>query len=114
MTLNILEIHTDIPVGSVPSAPELGSGSRVDRMLQRLYPRRIDVAVLTPNGWVIIEAKPRANSSAVGQLLGYVYLWFRDCPTCPFADSLIVTDVGDVEARELAAVLGVGFVELGL
>lgn len=37
--------------------------------------KRIDVVAWAPNAVYIIEIKPRAGLSAVGQVLGYVGLW---------------------------------------
>jgi len=93
--------------------PLIEGDERWVRAAEALYPRRIDAIVRTSAGWYIVEAKPRAADKAVGQAVVYAYLFLRDCPQCVLAGVVILTDAADVEAREVAELLGVEVVELG-
>lgn len=78
----------------------VGSGASFDTTvnpetggsIDRLYQRKIDVIAKAKDGLVIIELKPRATTSAFGQVEGYAALFVRDFkPGVPVA-TLIITD----------------------
>lgn len=108
-----LELHTAVPVGSVPDVRGLGGERDLGGLVAALYPRRIDAALLFAQGWVLLEMKSGARSAAVGQLLGYVWSWLVDCPDRALAGAWLVTDVADPEVPLWAPIAGVRVIQLG-
>jgi len=82
------------------------------RLVESLYPRRIDAAVLAGSGWWVLECKGFVNHHALGQALTYGYLWLRDCPGCRLDGVTVICEWCDPDVRELMGHLGVGLVEL--
>ena len=83
------EVHTHVPVGSVPVA-EPGPSSDGDRaMLEALWPRRIDCVLRFGRLWRLVEVKPVADHHALGQVLAYAFWWAR-VPHFPRLDELAV------------------------
>lgn len=60
--------------------------------INRLYQRKIDVIGKVKEGFVITEIKPRATTSAVGQVKGYKSLFIRDFKPSGIIDTLVITD----------------------
>lgn len=60
--------------------------------VSRLYQRRIDVVAVTDNAMYIIEVKPRASTSSLGQVKNYAKLFVRDYEPQLIVVPLIVTD----------------------
>lgn len=58
----------------------------------RLYQRRIDVVAKKDDKYFIIELKPRASTSAIGQVKGYAKIFARDFPAAPVVAPIIITD----------------------
>ncbi len=50
------------------------------KMARALYSKRIDVVIEDPKSIWIVEIKPHASLSAIGQVLGYSELFKRDHP----------------------------------
>ena len=85
----------------------VGAGTALDTVvnketggdINRLYQRKIDVVAKAKDGLVIIEIKPRATTSAVGQVKGYKRLFERDFMLTENIGTLILTDelMPDVE-----------------
>lgn len=60
--------------------------------INRLYQRKIDVIARAKDALWIIELKPRATTSAIGQVNGYATLFVRDFnPTEPVR-TMVITD----------------------
>lgn len=81
----------DVRVGDGVPVPE--SASRLEKLLAyQLGAKRIDV-VAKPNGetW-LIEVKPRAGLSAIGQLIGYRVLYAAEHPDETTIRTWLVTD----------------------
>lgn len=96
----------DFPVGSGPEF-DTSLGDNSDATAQALYKKRIDV-VGFKNGQVdIIELKPRAGASALGQVLGYVELYKRDISMTPAPRPVLITDTIRSDMEEMAQALGV-------
>lgn len=81
----------DFAVGDVPPFMEQRS-SREGQAMKELYKSKIDVLGFKGDTIDLIEVKPEAGASSIGQLLGYVSLYKRDVnPTLPVRP-VIVTD----------------------
>jgi hypothetical protein len=98
----------DIKVGTgVP--PESGIAENYARMQDILSKFRIDCVGILPSSIDIIEVKPNASLSAIGQLLSYVELYKRDfLPSSPVR-GVIVTDRELPDIRHLTEVHGFGY-----
>ena len=78
----------------------VGGGTPLDTVVRpetggdinRLYQRKIDVVGKVKGGFVIAELKPRATTSAVGQVKGYKSLFIRDFNPTGAVDTLVITD----------------------
>lgn len=78
----------------------VGGGTEMDTIVNpttggdvnRLYQRKIDVIGKVAGGYIITEIKPRATTSAVGQVKGYKRLFERDMNPDGFVDALVITD----------------------
>lgn len=57
-----------------------------------LYQKKIDVVGKTNAGIVIIEIKPRASTSAIGQVKGYKLVFVRDFKPTEQVEAIILTD----------------------
>lgn len=74
------------PVVSVTYDLHLGRGAPLQphwdesmiRMVAEVTRKRVDAIVVTPGATVIIEIKPRAGMSALGQLLAYKQLFLSE------------------------------------
>lgn len=96
----------DVPVGSVPDhaqAPVVAGGSDMGK----LYQRRIDAVGFKGEEIDIIEVKPNATMSAIGQVVGYVHLYMRDEAWSKPPKAVIVTDFADADMIAVAQAQGV-------
>jgi hypothetical protein len=93
----------------------IGGGAEFDTVVSpatggdaaRLYQRRIDVFARKRNQYFVIELKPRASTSAIGQVAGYRELLKRDHPEYTGASAIIITDTLLPDMQFLAAPVGV-------
>lgn len=93
----------------------VGAGANFDTVvspatggdLKRLYQRRIDVLARKGGTTFIIELKPRASTSALGQVVGYNVLAARDFPGEKFGRPIVITDMLLPEMETLAKGFGV-------
>lgn len=94
-----IEKHPDA-FSSVAYDVAVGEGTSMNTIVNtatggdvnRLYQRRIDAIGITPRMLYVVEVKPRASTSSLGQVKGYVKLFQRDfAPVLP-VQPLIVTD----------------------
>lgn len=92
LEVGTFELHTHIPVGMGGMCGPSTFDRASRKMLQQLYPRRVDAAVCTDNEWTLIECKLGCAHYVLGQILCYAYWWRRDCPECPVVDLLVLTD----------------------
>ena len=109
----LAELHTGVPVGRVPKLQVEHDTEANRKLVQGVYPRRVDAAVLEGGLWSIVECKPAANHYAVGQVLCYAYWWRVSLVNRPLARSIIVTDEADPDIRPVAAASEIELVELG-
>ena len=87
----------DVKVGT-GSIPEPETPENYARMEEILSKYRIDAVGIKPNQLEIIEVKPDASTTAIGQVTTYLNLYKRDfAPTIPIR-GVIVTDreIGDI------------------
>lgn len=99
-------VQYDFLVGSPPLFdttvnPETGGSD------EALYKRKIDVVGWRKGAIDVIELKPNAGPSALGQVLGYLHLYVRDeHPTEP-VHAVLITDRINTDMEELATKMGV-------
>jgi hypothetical protein len=98
------ELHTFVPVGGLITIPKGYESESMERMVEHLYPRRVDAALRFGEEWWILECKPASRMAGLGQLLSYFYWWCRDCPKCRVTRLVLVCeDCDDDEAAAYAA-----------
>ncbi len=96
----------DVPVGNVPEhANESIVAEGAD--MSALYKRRIDVVGETADHFWVVEVKPRAGSSTIGQVLGYEHLFIRDWKPEKPVNVLVVCEQTDSDTLEFADTQGV-------
>ena len=102
-------VEYDVKVGSVPDFvkdhPEESA-----RKQAPLYERKIDVVGHLGKEIDIIELKPRAGMSTIGQVKGYVALYRRDIEPSAKLNALIITDelmpdMGDLAKGERVGII---------
>lgn len=100
------ECAYDVKVGKIPDFV-LQSEDPAIRGQAPLYQRKIDVVAFLDGKVDIIELKPSATSSAIGQVSSYSYLFMRDISDGVKPGALVLTDRLLPEMEELAEVQGV-------
>lgn len=100
------ECQYDVKVGKIPDMV-LESPDPAIRGQAPLYQRKIDVVGWRDGKPEVIELKPAASASAIGQVSGYSYLYARDINDGVKPAALIITDRLLPEMEELADVQGV-------
>lgn len=65
---------------------------QMEKLAERLYALRIDVLALREGETWVIEVKPLAGLSALGQVLAYDFYIRKQEETTPFVGRMIVTD----------------------
>ena len=96
----------DVWVGTGPSfdtTVNFGTGGNVEG----LYKRKIDVVAHKDGGTDVIELKPRAGLSSLGQVKGYLRLYARDHKPSTMPEAVIITNQILPDMQELAAAEGV-------
>ena len=99
----------------------VGPGARFDPTvspergtdMNRLYQYRIDVVGYKADQVDVIEVKPNAGASAVGQILNYRKLYIEDFAPQIAPKAIIVTDFVKPEIAQYAAEQGVQIVAVG-
>jgi len=91
----------DIKVGSVPVFPD-GFDSGIYKAGEVLWKKRIDAVGYKANEIIIIEVKPNAGASAIGQILGYIQLYRNEIKPAQKIIGMIVTDFPDIDLRKIA------------
>lgn len=82
-------IAFDVPLGLGAQPPEgLVEPWRSNAI--RGTQKRADIIAWLPEGVVIIEAKNRATSDALGQLIAYRALWLEGNPSIPVVDLQVI------------------------
>jgi hypothetical protein len=101
----------DVHVGTPPpERPDLSEAMQRD--LYALYTKRIDAVILLPTETLVIEVKPNASTSAIGQALCYALIFHREHPTLPTPKPVILTDTPHVDTPWLCDRLNVILIAL--
>lgn len=95
-------VEYDTPVGKIPEFVSEHDDPAIQAQ-GTLYQRKIDVIGYKGEAIDIIELKPRASSSAIGQVNGYRFLYMRDVSKGLKVGAVILTDELLPEMEELAA-----------
>lgn len=100
-------VEYDVKVGSVP---EFVSDHPDEAMKKQapLYEKKIDVLAYFRTEIDVIELKPRARMSTLGQVKGYVELYKRDREPLEKVNAVIITNELMPDMGELAKIEGVG------
>lgn len=96
----------DVKVGTAPAfvtRDEAGVGGDI----ANLYLRKIDVVAFKENHIDVIEVKPKAGFSTVGQILGYMMHWNDEHKGVGVPHAVIVAGECPLDARILADQNGV-------
>lgn len=102
----------DVLVGTPATVPE-GTPDNYRRMVEHLSSLRIDVVVVRPGVTLVVEIKPSASLSAIGQALGYAHLFHAAFRDYPIATPTILTDLPKPDTPAICAKYGVKLLSLG-
>lgn len=102
----------DIPVGPTPDWLD-DQADAVGMKQGILYRKKIDVVAYAPDYIALIEVKPRAGSSALGQILGYVLMYKDDFKPTSRIVPMVVTDRCSNGYDVIFARHGVALIEVG-
>jgi len=102
----------DVHVGTVATVPN-GTPDNYRRMVEYLSSLRIDAVILAPDMTLVIEIKPSASLSAVGQALGYAHFFNAKFPQYPPAVPTILTDLPKPDTPAICAKYGIKVLSLG-
>lgn len=94
-----------------------GSGTKIPEGMQENIARdgklltqwKVDVVAFKGNSIDIVELKPNAGLSALGQVIGYAYLYVRDCAPGTKPTPMLVTNFERPDMREIAGKHGVKY-----
>ena len=106
------ELHTHVPVGSIPTLEPLHDSEFNRKQLESLWPRRIDAVLRLGDVWWIVECKPDANHYVLGQVVCYRFWWQRDAVECPLGRCLVITDRCDEDVLPVLEENQIDVVEL--
>jgi hypothetical protein len=96
----------DVPVGDGPEFDTLVSEETGGHQ-EMLYKKKIDVVAMKGENIDIIELKPNAGSSAVGQVKNYKRLYIRDYSPTVQLRCIIITDAASKDTLAFAGEEGV-------
>lgn len=103
----------DVHVGTAAATPaDLPENYR--RMAATLSTKRIDVVIFFPDETAIVEVKPYAGVTAIGQVLSYTNLFRKQYPDEPRPSAMILTDTAQPDMTELCAHFNITLLELDL
>lgn len=100
------EVEYGVRVGTVPQFVSEHSDPAMQAQAD-IYRREIDVIGHKQGQIDIIELKPDAGTSALGQVRGYVSLYERDYTPSVFPKAIVITDRLLPDMNLLAAQMGV-------
>lgn len=107
-----LSCDYDVPIGPTPDWLDDELDAEQGRQ-GFLYRKKIDVVAYAADYVALIEVKPSAGSSALGQILGYQVLFKQDFPNAPRTVPMVVTNQCQNGYTEIFAKMGVQLVETG-
>lgn len=85
------KVAYDVPCGSLPPFPTLVDGE-LETSMEKLYRKKIDVVGFKAEQIDIIELKPDAGTSSLGQVKGYVRDYIVDYGPSVTPKPIVVTD----------------------
>lgn len=102
----VKEVWYDVHVGKSVPLP-IGTSDLEQRIARGLTRKRIDVVAAVGDVLWVVEVKPYANMTALGQILTYTRLFIQDYAFSGEAKPVIVCDEIDEDLTEEFADLGV-------
>ncbi len=102
----IKEVWYDVHVGQSIVLP-VGSSDMDRRISSGVSRKRIDVVAHVGGGFWIIEVKPVAGLTAIGQIIIYTRLFVREFPVAGEVFPVIIADEVDPDVRSEIDSLGV-------
>jgi len=101
----------DVHVGSTPPLRE-NAPEYLKKHVEAVYPKKIDAVLYFPTQTLIVEIKPFAGLTALGQALGYRHLFSQDFPFAPHPVAAIITDTAQPDIPSLCRKLGIVLIEV--
>ena len=105
------KIAYDLHVGTPATLPP-DTAPQLRKMAYALSTRRIDAVAYLPDETIIIEVKPNAGITAIGQVLSYTPLFHREHPLSPKPIPAIVTDTAQPDIPWLCTRYRILLIEL--
>lgn len=97
-----INVEYDVHVGDAPEPPA-GTPDYLLNMFKSVSQKRIDAVAHDPDVVYVIEVKPRAGLSALGQVLAYKFLYERDYKPSKPVEMRIVCERKEMNIDEVAA-----------
>lgn len=86
---NILNVTYDVHLGPGAQIPT-NLPENIKRMAKAITQYRVDVVIHQPNSIPIVEIKPQAGLTALGQALGYAFLYKKErSPALPVRPTVL-------------------------
>lgn|SRR5574341_560033 len=108
----LLGVVYDVALGGM-EPPEDAGDERMKRAWRYSTAIKVDAVALAEGGTLVIEVKPRASLSAIGQALGAATMMELDNPTNYEPTPCVVTDECTPDVRYVCDQLGVVLYEVG-
>ena len=99
-------LYFDVAVGDPVLFAE-GLEEEMQRVVNQVTRRRIDVVAETDKEWVIIELRWNAGPGAIGSVLTYQELWKMDPPDNKPVKTRIVTNYPDINILKACKALNI-------
>lgn len=105
------EVWYDVHVGTPMHVPE-GSPTWMQKVVDGVSRKRIDVVGRTGSGLYIIEVKPEANMKAIGQVVTYTELFVKEFRITGAVQAMIVAKTCDRDILATAKMANVKIIAL--
>lgn len=86
-----VQVAYDVHLGTIPHTSD-DDPLWLKKYLAANYPKKADVLIFLPRHTLVVEIKPYAGLTALGQALGYAALFQQQYPTHPRVTPAILTD----------------------
>ncbi len=104
------EFHFDVQLGTTPPAHD-DTESKFKQMWKKVTSKRIDVVGVKVGEIWIMEFRPVAGMSAVGNAISYTAIWNSDPPDKRRAIPFVITDTADPDILKTAEKIGITIIE---